>query len=143
LGHDQLDIFVFKTRRIDLLSIILIIVLLVITLIDSLTLSVIMGMIMARVVVSGVVVLLLSGELLGSGSLSLGIEILNFGLTENTIKDAINTCALRGVYGVSLHVGIAGGGLVDFRVVDDEKNLERDKKLASRSSMIISFSSSS
>ena len=87
---------------------------------------------MARVIVSGVVVLLLSSKLLGSGSLSLGVEILNFRLTEDTIEEAINMCALERICSVCLHVSVAGGGLVDFRVVNDEEDLKRDKKLASR-----------
>jgi hypothetical protein len=94
LGHDQLDILVLKTRSIDLLSIILVIVLLVITLVDSLALSVVVRVVVARVVVSGVVVLLLGGELLSSGSLGLGVEILNLGLTEDTSREVVSTCSL-------------------------------------------------
>jgi hypothetical protein len=96
LSHDQLDILVLKTRGVDFLSIILIIVLLVITLIDSFALSVVMSsVIMSRVVMSGVIVLLLSRKLLGSRCLSLGIEILDLGLTENTAEEGINICILQ------------------------------------------------
>lgn len=42
---------------------------------------------MARVVVSGVVVSLLSGDLLSGRSLGLGVEILNLGLTEDATKN--------------------------------------------------------
>jgi nitrogen fixation/metabolism regulation signal transduction histidine kinase len=94
LGHDQLDVLILKTRSIDLLSIVLIIVLLVITLIDCLSFSIVMGVIVARVVVSGVVMLLLSSELLGSGSLSLGVEILDLGLTEDTLQKQ-SVCVVR------------------------------------------------
>jgi hypothetical protein len=87
LGHNQLDIFVLQARSINLLSVILIIILLVITLINSFAFPVVVvGMIVTRVVVSGVVVLLLSGELLGSGSLRLGVEILDLGLTKDTVQ---------------------------------------------------------
>jgi hypothetical protein len=53
-----------------------------------------MGVIVARVVVSGVVMLLLSSELLGSGSLSLGVEILDLGLTEDTLQKQ-SVCVVR------------------------------------------------
>lgn len=49
-----------------------------------------MGVIVARVVVSSVVVGLGSSKLLGSGSLGLGVEILDLSLTENTVKVLIN-----------------------------------------------------
>ena len=52
-----------------------------------------MGVIVARVVVSGVVMLLLSSELLGSGSLSLGVEILDLSLTEDTFAEAVSMCS--------------------------------------------------
>jgi hypothetical protein len=93
-------------------------------LIDSLALSVVVGVIVARVVVSGVVVLLLSSELLGSGSLSLGVEILDLGLTEDAIAEAISMCVCWKESTPCLHVGVAGGGLVDFWVVDDKKDLD-------------------
>jgi hypothetical protein len=85
LGHDQLNILVLKTRSINLLSIIFVLILLVITGINSLALSVsvVVIVIMARVIVSGVVVSLSSSELLGSRSLSLGVKVLNLGLTED------------------------------------------------------------
>lgn len=42
---------------------------------------------MARVVVSGVVVSLLSGDLLRSRRLGLGVEILNLGLAEDAVSN--------------------------------------------------------
>jgi hypothetical protein len=46
----------------------------------------VMVVIVAGVVVSSVVMSLSSGELLSSGSLCLGVKVLDLGLTENAIK---------------------------------------------------------
>jgi hypothetical protein len=87
LGHDQLNILVLKTSSIDLLSIILVIVLLVITSIDGLALAVVVTwVIMAGVVMSRVVVAFGSSQLLSSGSLGLGVEILDLGLSEDAVE---------------------------------------------------------
>jgi hypothetical protein len=87
LGHDQLNILVLEARSINLLSVILVLILLIITGINSLALSVsvivVVVVIVARMIMSGVVVSLSSSELLGSRSLSLGVKILNLGLTED------------------------------------------------------------
>ena len=42
---------------------------------------------------SGVIVLLLSCKLLSSRSLSLGVEVLNLGLTEDTVANAVSICS--------------------------------------------------
>ena len=76
---------------------------------------------MARVVMSRVIVLILSSELLGSGSLSLGVEILNLGLAEDTVEE--RQYVINVAVELCLHVGIAVWGFVDFWVVDDEKDL--------------------
>jgi hypothetical protein len=87
LSHDQLDILILKTSSIDFFSIVLVIVLLVITSIDSLALAVVVTrVIVAGVVMSRVIVGLSSSQLLSSGSLSLRVEILNLGLTEDTSR---------------------------------------------------------
>ena len=83
LGHDELDVLGLKTGVIDLLTVIL---LLLGLLLDLLLLAVSVGVVVVViVVVAGVAVtLLLSlGELLGGGSLSLGVEVLDLGLTED------------------------------------------------------------
>lgn len=84
MGHDQFDVLVLQTSSIDLLSLILILLLLAVISLNSLALSVVMGVIMARVVMSGMVMRLLGGELLSSVELSLGVEILDLGLSEDT-----------------------------------------------------------
>ena len=87
LGHDEFNILVLETFSINLLSIVLLIILLIIAGLDLLALAVgvaVGGVVVARVVMSGVIVLLLGSELLSSGSLSLGVEILNLGLTKDT-----------------------------------------------------------
>ena len=93
LLHDKLDVLGLKTRVIDLLTVIL---LLLGLLLDLLLLAVsVVVVVVVIVVVAGVVVtLLLSlGELLGGGSLSLGVQVLNLGLTEDA--DAGSACVLR------------------------------------------------
>lgn len=82
LGHDELDVLVLKTFGVDLLLIVLLI-LLGVRGVDSLALAVVVRM--GRVVVTGVVVLLSRRQLLGSCSLSLGVQVLNLSLTEDAI----------------------------------------------------------
>jgi len=94
LGHDQLDILVLKTRSIDFLSVVLIVVLLVIASVNSLALAVV-AVIVTRVVMSSVVVRFSSSKLLGSGSLSLGVQILDLGLAENAAQLSVNLLAQR------------------------------------------------
>ena len=90
LSHDKLNVLVLKTCSIDLLSIILILILLVVTSLDGLAFSVVMaGVIVTRVIMASVVVGVLSSKLLSGRSLCLGIEILNFGLTKNTVLSSL------------------------------------------------------
>ena len=87
MGHDQLDILVLKTGSINFLSVILIVVLLVIASINSLTLAVVVTrVIVAGVVMSRVVVGLSLSQLLSSGGLGLGVEILDLSLTEDALQ---------------------------------------------------------
>lgn len=80
--HDQLDILGLKVGLINLLTIILLILLLILGL---------GGLGLAEnllVVVTGVVASGLGGsELLGGGSLGLGVQVLNLGLTEDAKKN--------------------------------------------------------
>lgn len=139
LGHHQLDVFVLETGSINLLSVILIVVFLVIALVDSLALSAVMGVVVARVVVSGVIVLVLSGKLLGCGSLSLRVEILDLGLSEDTVAVDVNARISRRVKRGGLHVCVAGRGLVDFWAVDDEEDLDGERTLDTSTSNIILY----
>ena len=77
LSHDKLNVLVLETGGIDLLVILLLLLLL---LLDSLTLSMVVGVVVAGVVV---VVVLGGSGLLGSVELSLGVKVLNLGLTED------------------------------------------------------------
>ena len=72
---------------------------------------------------SGVVVGLGSSKLLGGGSLSLGVEILDLSLTKDTAKPLVDYPAQN--ESLFLHVGVAGWGLVDLWLVDDEKDLSQ------------------
>lgn len=82
LGHDQLDVLSLKTSLIDLLAIVLFFLLLLLGLkIDGLALAVVVVVV---VVVTGVLTGSLGGsELLGGGSLGLGVQVLNLGLAED------------------------------------------------------------
>jgi len=79
LGHDELNVLGLKASVVDLLAIILLLLLLLGTL-DGLALVTLGGVVVAGVVVGG-----LAGELLGSLSLGLGVEVLNLSLTENAV----------------------------------------------------------
>ena len=90
LLHDKLDVLGLKTRVIDLLTVVLLLDLLL----DLLLLAVSVVVVVVVVVAGVVVALLLSlGELLGGGSLSLGVQVLDLGLTEDA--DAGSACVLR------------------------------------------------
>lgn len=69
-------------------------------------------------------VMLGGSELLGSSSLSRGVQVLDLGLTENTVEGigSVYSCC-RIIGGRCLHVGVAVGGLVDLRGVDNEEDL--------------------
>ena len=75
--HDKLDVLGLKTGVVDLFAIILFFLLL---LLNGLALAVVVVVVMAGVVVSSVFSI---GELLGSGSLSLGVQVLNLSLAED------------------------------------------------------------
>ena len=83
--HDQLDILGLKVGLVNLLTIILLILLLILGL---------GGLGLAEnllVVVTGVVAGGLGGsELLGGGSLGLGVQVLNLGLTEDAESVSVN-----------------------------------------------------
>jgi hypothetical protein len=83
LGHDQLDVLSLEACLIDLLTIVLLFLLLLLGLkVNGLALAVV---VIVLVVVTGVVTGSLGGsELLGGGSLGLGVQVLNLGLTEDT-----------------------------------------------------------
>ena len=83
LGHDELDVLGLKTGVIDLLTVILLLLLGLGTL-DGLALGALGAL--GGVVVTGVVVGRLVGELLSSLGLGLGVEVLNLGLTEDAVR---------------------------------------------------------
>lgn len=81
LGHDQLDVLGLQAGVVDLLAVVLFLLLLGLGL-GSLALVVGVG-----VVVTGVLTVasgLGGSQLLGSGGLGLGVQVLNLGLTKNT-----------------------------------------------------------
>ena len=100
LLHDKLDVLGLKTRVIDLLTVIL---LLLGLLLDLLLLAVSVVVVVVVVVAGVVVTLLLSlGELLGGGSLSLGVQVLDLGLTEDA--DAGSAYVLRNETTTNTHM---------------------------------------
>lgn len=79
------------------------------------------------VVVTGVLASggLSSSQLLSSGGLSLGVQVLDLGLTE----DAVDMCKLNDRPSSKetvrhIHPGVAGGRAVDIGLVDDEEDLQ-------------------
>jgi hypothetical protein len=79
LSHDELDVLGLEASVIDLLAIVVVLLLLLGTL-DGLALVTLGGVVVAGVVVGG-----LAGELLGSLGLGLRVEVLNLGLTEDAV----------------------------------------------------------
>jgi hypothetical protein len=61
------------------------------------------------------------GELLSGGSLGLGVQVLDLGLTKDA--GAGSVCGACHWNQGSLHVGVAGGRLVDIGLVDDKEDL--------------------
>lgn len=122
LLHDELDVLGLEAGVVDLLAVVLLLDLLLgLALLVSVVVVVV-------VVVAGVVVTLLLGlgELLGGRSLGLRVQVLDLGLTEDAGAGSAgclpSLCApLR--CGRNSHVGVAGGGLVDIGLVDDEEDL--------------------
>lgn len=83
LGNDQVNVLGLEAALVNLLTIVLLLVLLGL---DSLAE---VRVIVTGVVVASVVTGSLSGsELLGGGSLGLGVQILNLGLTEDAKRDS-------------------------------------------------------
>lgn len=120
LLHDELDVLGLETRVVDLLAIILVLLGL---LLDSLLGVAVVMVVVVVVVVAGVVVTLLLGlsQLLGGGRLGLRVQVLDLGLTEDAVRGQRRCLPLS--TGRDSHVGVAGGGLVDVGLVDDEEDL--------------------
>lgn len=80
-------------------------------------------MVVALVVMAGVVVAggLLSGKLLSSVGLGSGVQVLDLRLTEDAACPLVTQC---GVILANVHVGVAGGRLIDIRLVDHEEDLD-------------------
>jgi hypothetical protein len=75
------------------------------------------------VVVTGVVTSGLGGsELLGGGSLGLGVQVLNLGLTEDARGGQFERSGFEGCR-VHIHPAVAVGGAVDLGLVDNEEDL--------------------
>lgn len=77
LRHDELNVLGLKTSVVDLLAIVLFLLWLAVAG-NSLALVAVGGLVCAALLVGG-----LCGELLGSGGLGLGVEVLDLGLTED------------------------------------------------------------
>ena len=119
LGHDELDVLGLKASVVDLLAIVLLLLLLLGTL-DGLALVTLGGVVVAGVVVGG-----LAGELLGSLGLGLGVEVLNLGLTEDAVLE-VSHRVLPSHWvpkSLNIHPGVAVGALVDVGLGDDEKDV--------------------
>ena len=116
LGHDKLNVLGLKTGLVDLLTVILLFLLLL-----GLNLG---GLALVGVVVGVLSGTLLLGELLGSGSLGLRVQVLNLGLTEDAVFCVSDCCCSLHVYDRCLHVGVGVGGLVDVGLADDEEDLD-------------------
>lgn len=92
LCHHQLDILGLNTGLVDLLTIIFLLLLLLLVSGSLGSLALVGSSILVGVVVTGVVVSssrLSGSELLSGGSLSLGVEVLNLGLTEDAADCAV------------------------------------------------------
>lgn len=119
LLHDQLDVLGLEAGLVDLLAVILLLLLLLLLDGRRLALAVVVALVVVALVLTGSLGL---SELLGSGSLGSGVQVLDLGLTE----DAASVLLRRLEHGLSrdcLHPGVAVGGLVDIGVVDDEEDL--------------------
>lgn len=79
--HDQFDVLALQTLLVDLLTIILFLFILVVVVMAFMVVVVLDGLSFAVVVAS--VRVLASNDLLSSGSLSLGVEILDLSLAED------------------------------------------------------------
>jgi hypothetical protein len=83
LLHNQFDVLALQARFIDLLAIIFILLLFVVMVMIVIMVVVMVNGLSFSVVVAGVRISLGLDNLLGSGCLSLGVEILNLGLAED------------------------------------------------------------
>lgn len=83
--HDELDILGLETRLIDLLTIIFLLLLLLLSL-GGLALAEDLLVVVTSVVASG----LGGSELLSGGSLGLGVQVLDLGLTEDAKGVLVN-----------------------------------------------------
>lgn len=117
LGHDKLNVLGLKTGLVDLLTVILLFLLLL-----GLNLG---GLALVGVVVGVLSGTLLLGELLGSGSLGLRVQVLNLGLTEDAALrvSCIYLCC-RYMDVECLHVGVGVGRLVNIGLADNEEDLD-------------------
>lgn len=117
LGHDKLNVLGLKTGLVDLLTVILLFLLLL-----GLNLG---GLALVGVVVGVLSGTLLLGELLGSGSLGLRVQVLNLGLTEDAALrvSCIYLCCRYMDVGY-LHVGVGVGRLVNIGLADNEEDLD-------------------
>lgn len=121
LSHDELNVLGLEASLIDLLAIILFLLLLGLGL-GGLALAVVVVVVVTGVLASGG---LSSSQLLSSGGLSLGVQVLDLGLTE----DAVDMCKLNDRPSSKetvrhIHPGVAGGRAVDIGLVDDEEDLQ-------------------
>lgn len=83
MSHDKLDVLVLESRGIDLLLLILLLLIVVVlVLLLLIGLDSLAGL---AVVVAGVVLSVLGGELSGSSLLSGSVDVLDLSLTEDTI----------------------------------------------------------
>ena len=94
--HDKLDVLALEARVVDLLVVILLLFLLLLVF-NSLALAVVVVVIVVVVMASVVVGLSLGlSELLSGGSLSLGVQVLNLGLTEDAGAGSVGGMAIEG-----------------------------------------------
>jgi hypothetical protein len=120
LLHDQFDVFALQSRLINLFTIILILVLLlIVACLNGLALAVSAG---AMVMTSVLVNFAGLNDLVGGVGLRLGVEILNFGLSEDALVSLV-MYLVRIVRTSNLHPCVARGRLVDIGAVDDEQDL--------------------
>lgn len=111
MSHDQFDILGLKARIIDFLTIVLLFFLLGFRGVDSLALSVVVSVVVAGVGISTAWGSVLSGsKLLSGGCLSLRVQVLNLGLTEDTdnLSEYISSIRMPGERETNIHVLLVG-----------------------------------
>lgn len=118
LGHDELNVLSLKPSVVNLLTIVLLLLTrLARAFLDGLALVGALSRVVVRSLVGG-----LRGELLGSGSLSLNVQVLDLGLTENAATE-LAIMRFQSQFQSFLHPGVAVRRLVHIRVADDEENV--------------------